>query len=232
MNAAWDVTGDGAIDLVASAPYDPPTDGGDIYVLDDPMAGGDVSTAAVGVISGVAGEKWGFPTLLVDDLNGDGVGDLVVSGFLSAAAGPRSGKVYVFYGPLVGTLGAADADVTITADRDFEWLGEAMVATDFDGDGLRDLAIGVPRDLYNGQGDPGRVLVFRSPLPPGALYPADASLELVGDTPDGHAGGVLVGGFDADGDGKEDLVVGAPYAKDANGAPVGRVFWVRGRSIP
>ncbi|CAM3195954.1 VCBS repeat-containing protein [Stackebrandtia soli] len=91
----------------------------------------------------------------------------------------------------------------------------AGVENDFDGDGVRDIALGSPGDTVSGIDDAGAVYVRHSRN--GAAYSITQSS--VGDSPHsyGHFG-MSVDSYDANGDGCSDLVVGAPGRYQFTGA--------------
>lgn len=84
----------------------------------------------------------------------------------------------------------------------------ATLATgDFDGDGLVDLAVGVPEsDLKRPQG--GAVFIFKGQT---AGFPSAPTWTLTGDTDTAQLGAVLAAG-DLNGDGKADLAISSPGA--------------------
>lgn len=84
-------------------------------------------------------------TFEVADVDFDGKHDIVV-GARAHAAG-QEGAVYLFHGPLTGTLSASTADVFIegtTADAGLDV--ELSRPSDPNGDGLLDLAFGADYD--------------------------------------------------------------------------------------
>ena len=72
-----------------------------------------------------------------------------------------------------------------------------------DGDGATDLVVG----------GVGRVWVFRGPLPAGPLTAADATVEWVGHQLGEDSFGASLLNLDLDGDGIDELAIGAPTAK-------------------
>ncbi|MAG58527.1 MAG: hypothetical protein CMJ83_19740 [Planctomycetes bacterium] len=112
-------------------------------------------------------------------------------------------------------------------------LGAAMAVGDFNGDGVDDLAVGAPEDMANGLLGAGRVYVFvgleRAGGFLGGLHPTpfiieepDFSQVFVGENtgPEHHAhfGAALAAG-DLDGDGIDELVIGAPEGEAVSGEP-------------
>ena len=96
-----------------------------------------------------------------------------------------------------------------------------VVTADFDGDGIADVAVGVPEsDLGRPQG--GAVFIYKGSA---AGLPAEATWTLVGESDTAQLGAVLVAG-DLDGDGKADLAVSEPGA-DVTIADSGAVLLYR-----
>lgn len=155
------------------------------------------------------------------DVNGDGFDDLPVSSPNEDASGFRnSGRVSVMFG---GPNGLRDSGTSIRGDEGEE-LGTTMVCGDFNGDGFSDLAVGWPfgcagdMNFDNGRCDgverAGQVLI----VPGSADGPRWNRQSVVHQNSPGIKGTAQVGdvfGFslataDFDGDGFDDLVVGAP----------------------
>lgn len=149
------------------------------------------------------------------DVNGDGHADLIL-GLPTAAGtnGPWSGRVVVRSGRHGGIL--FEATGLATGDR----FGSAVSdAGDTDGDGLRDVAVGAPFDDRAGA-DAGSVTI---------LSGRDGSVlrTLLGALPGLNFGSAVDGGLDASGDGRPDIVVGAPLA-NFNGTQSGSVYLFSG----
>lgn len=97
----------------------------------------------------------------------------------------------------------------------------SIVTGDFDGDGVQDVAVGVPEsDLHRPQG--GAVFVFKGAA---TGLPAQPTWTIVGETDTSQLGAVMAAG-DLDGDGNDDLAISAPGA-DITGADSGAVFLYR-----
>ncbi len=200
-----DVNGDQKLDfLVGNYSYN--SDTGRVYAYSG--ADGSFIWQADGE---VAGDQFGRGAAAIGDLNNDGVADLVVGALLNDDNGPDAGKIYA----LSGTNGAAIwTRLAETADDRF---GSAIApAGDLDGDGSPDVLVGADVADFGGA-DFGSVY---------ALSGTDGSNIFRIDSIDGgnFAGPHRVtGGYDLDGDGTPDLIVGAPRTS-LGGADSGSVY--------
>jgi hypothetical protein len=209
--ASGDVTGDGVPDLIvgASAHTGAPTTSA-VYVVQGPtVADASTSGALVSISSVTQLDHLGMG-VEVADLNDDGHGDLVVA----APGWQGTGGVFVYFGPLAGgALTLDDADVTIVGSPGSR-LGsvdfDAVHGWDSDGDGVDELWIGAPL-LHDAQGvATGGVLRFDGPLAAGVYGSGDADAAVMGAVVGGSFGASLALLGDVDGDGVDELAVGAP----------------------
>ncbi len=173
------------------------------------------------------------------DVNGDGLDDLIIGAFLADGFGnvkPNAGESYLIFGnaalpasidlATVGTPGGLPGIIIYGAEAGDRSGVSVSGAGDINGDGFDDFMIGADGgnaagNLKAGAGE--GYLIFGSASPAGTIF-----LDMVG-TPGGTAGFVLYGadagdqsGFsmssagDVNGDGFDDLIVGA-YVADAIG---------------
>ncbi len=87
--------------------------------------------------------------VLVADLTGDGIDDLIIPNhFFSQVLFDSEGAVHIYRGrttwPSTFNLRTSSADITLLGDRDSDNLGESAAVGDFNGDGVMDLATGAP----------------------------------------------------------------------------------------
>jgi len=131
--ATGDVNGDGASDLLIGAPYadDPLRLSGRAYLFLGGVGFGstDASLADVKLTAeNVSGDRFGTD-VAIDDIDGDGLGDMIVTAYLSDGGGLDSGRVYVFLGTSspVDMTATAD-DLTLTGSSAGQNFGAAVIS--------------------------------------------------------------------------------------------------------
>ncbi len=173
--------------------------------------------------TGVANEDRFGHALAVGDFDGDGHDDLAMGApHAKSSALNTSGNVIVAHGhggglmPFDGFLMRLGREGLPDVPEAGEEFGYALAAGDFDGDGFDDLAIGVPREE-----EVGAVLVVYGS--PASLIFADhwyfSGLGLGGEAQPGMRFGLALAAGDFDGDGRDDLAIGAPRF-DGQGTPL------------
>ena len=155
---AGDVNGDGTADVVVGADQlfrngQP----GKAYVFYGPLAGNIQAANAGAILIGEAAEDlFGASVSGLGDFNGDGFDDVIIGAWDNGGGGFRSGRAYTFFGPLAGTIAAADADFIVTGGPS-DQVGLSVNGGDLNGDGAGDLMVGATQFA---DGDPGYVAIF------------------------------------------------------------------------
>lgn len=209
VGGAGDVNNDGFDDVIIGADSDD-TNG---------MNAGSarVYSGATGLVlhtfnGDAADERLGASVSGAGDVNGDGFDDVIVGAFLEDANGSNSGSAFVFSGVNGALLHRFNGDAVS------DWLGSSVGgAGDVNGDGFDDLIVGIELDDNNGT-NAGAARVFCGAT--GAILH-----HFDGDSAGDLFGGDVSGAGDVNGDGFDDVIVGA-RADDNNGDGSGssRVF--------
>lgn len=158
--------------------------------------------------SGWYGQRSQQARILVEDIDGDGLDDLVYGGIEINGQAYYSGAVVIH----AGTVDGFETDPTWVhmGGSRFEYTGRSMVLADVDSDGLTDLVVGADAADWT-FGDVGEVRIFRGQT--GAFFETEPTWTLRGPI-GGDRAGSTVGVCDLDGDGFQDVVVGAYLAED------------------
>jgi len=235
VDFAGDVDGDGYQDLIVGAYAADPgglSEAGEAYLVCGPGSGTISLGSATATIAGEAnGDEVGTAACGPGDLDGDGFDDLLVGSCVGTSFSTTSGELYVFYGPVSGSLASGDADAAVVATGSGAHIGVTReqsaiaAAGDADGDGYADLLLGGTYDS-SAATHGGAAYLLCGPVS-GVQDVAAAQARLIGSEDDAYAGWAVDAGADLDADGQLDLVVGAPGA-DVAATDAGAVYVLYG----
>jgi hypothetical protein len=215
---AGDVNGDGYDDVIVGAiRYDAgQTDEGAAFIFHGSASGlgnGNPATAATQIESNQINAFLGWSVGGAGDVNGDGYDDVIVGARNFAAGQTGEGAAFVFLG---SASGIADGDpntaaAQLEANQAAASFGYSVAgAGDVNGDGYDDVIVGA-RNYASGQSGEGGAFVFLgSALGIGDGNPSNAAAVLQGDQSNANFGHVVDGAGDVNGDGYDDVIVGAP----------------------
>jgi len=209
---ATDLDGDGNTDLLVGASantvhgsnYD-----GSVVIAYGPITGDAISDINDWQIDGDGiedSDQFGWMVRELIDMNGDGLPELGV-GAPRLQTSSYDGAAYVFYNADTGLSDASDADLIIQGNDEPSFLGSDLTATDLDGDGHADLAVGAS----DRSGYLGEVNIFSGPIS-GTWDASDSDFDFVGE---GLAGVHIDRLNDINADGYDDIVVGSYYYRTA-----------------
>ncbi len=198
---AGDVNGTGKGSLIASSTY-AGSYKGTVYLVTTAASGASAISSASAVISGEStSDYFGIALDGAGDVNADGYDDFIVGANGDDDVGTDAGAVYVFLGPVSGTIAASAAEGKLrgpSSSDDFGyWVGGGG---DHNDDGYDDI-VGVAPDYASGS-----TYVINGP------YTGTSTVTSVADA---TLSGVQVTsmdlGGDIDADGTEDLLLSAGY---------------------
>jgi Ca2+-binding RTX toxin-like protein len=232
-----DVNGDGIADLLVGAPNTGQSgfSTGTAYVVFGKSGGWGASTS-LGTIGGANGftiggqaglDALGFSVASAGDVNHDGVTDFLIG---APGAGTQTGSAYLVMGHTgswgssfsLGSLNGANGGI-LGGSSTYSYNGFSVSAAgDLNGDGFGDVIVGVPHKNHTGPG--AAYVVFGTVGGIGSLLFAtnlngSNGFNIAGVSAFDYLGWSVSGAGDVNGDGRADLIVGAPIGGPAqNGA--------------
>jgi hypothetical protein len=223
VSSAGDVNGDGYDDVIVGAPG---------YLIDQGAEGR--AFVYLGSVTGLsASPSWtadgnmvlaffGFSVSSAGDVNNDGFDDVVVGATYYSNGQTYEGCAFLYLGSILGLSGSPSW--AVEGNMDFAYFGTSVSsAGDVNGDGYDDVIVGAP-DYSNGQTYEGRVFLYF-----GSSSGLSASPSWVAESDQAYGGmGLSVSSAgDVNGDGCDDVIIGAPGYTNGEGAE-GRAYLYSG----
>ena len=247
-----DINGDGIDDFAIGAMFgdNNGTIAGEVYVLYGKASGlGDFDLTNITLADGFViegAEPVNFVGTWVSgagDVNADGVGDLIVGAYGNGDGGAGAGAAYVIYGKTTGRtdidLGALDQTdgFVILGDTADDKAGIRVAGgQDLNGDGIDDVAVTAPHG-DDGGSNAGEVYVVYGASATGFGDRVDLTnllptygFSIIGKTANDSSGAYLSDAGDVNGDGIDDVLIGAVGATHFGAANSGSAFVVFGKA--
>ncbi|OGY76904.1 MAG: hypothetical protein A2445_05290 [Candidatus Jacksonbacteria bacterium RIFOXYC2_FULL_44_29] len=202
--SAGDVNGDGYNDVIVGA-YGYFSFTGQAYIY---YGGASMNNTADVTFTGAAvSDYFGGSVASAGDVNGDGFADVIVGAKGADGGGVNRGQAYIYYG---GASMNNTADVTFTGAANSDWLGFSVApAGDVNGDGYADVIVGA---LYASTNN-GQAYIYYG----GASMNNTADVTFTGAADNDSFGFSVAPAGDVNGDGYNDVIVGAKDASSTNG---------------
>lgn len=236
IGAIADLNADGLGEILIGAPgseIGAAVDAGAAYVIwgQTTAAGVDLADPFVGDSKGfvmrgqAAGDAAGTTLTSIADLNGDGKADILVGAPGNDAGGSDAGAVYVVWGKATSTVVSLSKVATgiggfvITGDNAGDMAGSALAAVgDMNGDGKAEILIGTASSQAGGPDAGAAYVVFGKSTTTAVDLTAVAAGSggfVIHGNPYEMAGAAVAGLGDVNGDGRADLLLGAPGSDSA-----------------
>jgi hypothetical protein len=203
-----DFNDDGHDDVIVGAPWndDAARNAGNVQIYSG--ANGSRIGALVGARKN---DRFGTSVAALTNVDGDGFGDFVVGAPMNDDGGKNAGKIYVYSGSDVSLL------YTRTGMRAGDQFGRSVAAAGLvDANDRDDFVVGAPYFDKTGANNAGRVFVYSGHL-------GDLLWAKNGQVADDRSGWSVAGAGDVNGDGSDDVLVGA-FLHDTAGVDAGRAY--------
>ncbi|MEC8381405.1 MAG: MopE-related protein [Myxococcota bacterium] len=225
--AANDLDGDGLAEIVIGSPNADgvQSDVGTVSILPGGTYSGiqDIEQTSQTQIQGLGSAGFFGQELVLGDVDGDFLLDLIVGAPMEASSVPNAGAVYVFSDiqQWSGPQSAASATTTIRGQVSAMGLGAQLGVADIDDDGDGDLFIAAPNAGVVSAG--GGTLGIYTQFDGSETVIDDADFQIHGANTAGKLGSSFAMAIDADGDTYPDVFMSEPYADTPSATAGGMV---------
>ncbi len=223
VRIAGDINNDGYDDILVGSPLSSAgsAEAGATYLILGPgLEDSNLADADARLIGEGAGDFAGKSVAGAGDVNDDGYDDILVGAW--GRGYQDVGAAYLFLGPVSDDVGLEDADAKLVGEVNGDHAGAwVSAAGDVNDDGFADILVGAPGNSQGGA-SAGAAYLMLGPIS-GQIDLADADAKFVGESGGDQAGWAVAGAGDFNGDGVDDLVVGAP-SSNLGGTDSGAVY--------
>ena len=200
---------------------------GQAYIYFGDEDDGPSGTADVTITGESSSSRFGWSVSDAGNVNGDSYDDVIIG----SIGGGSYGKAYIFYGRSTASwvssspYSASEASVILVGETDplnIAFGRSVSSAGDYNQDTYDDVIVGsyLESSIGGGAGEEvGRAHVFFG----GSQMDSKVDVSMTGEADDDWFGGSVSNAGDFDGDGYDDVVVGAPY-NDGPGGNYGRAY--------
>ncbi|MCD4656130.1 MAG: choice-of-anchor D domain-containing protein [Planctomycetes bacterium] len=234
-----DFNGDGYQDIIVGARTD--DDGGNrsgcVFIFFGKQNWNpriDASNADVKLIGDDTGDHFGVSVSSAGDVNHDGYDDVIVGADEDDDGGGNSGCAFIFFGSSnpSSVIDASNADVKlIGGDANDQFGISVSSAGDVNNDGYDDVIVGAHYDEEGGYQSGSAFIFFGRYNWTTVVDASNANVKLIGADADDQFGENVSNAGDVNGDGYDDVIVGAKYDSD-NGTCSGCAFIFFGSFSP
>lgn len=232
---AGDVDNDGYDDVLVGAYYngDAGPQAGSVYLIFGEANPASSSLSAAVTFTGEATEdSAGISVAGAGDVDADGYMDLLIGAMGNADGGAYAGAAYlVLGGRSLSSVSLASADAQYSGVDEQSLAGRRVAgAGDVDADGYADLLVGVSGNGSYEASHPGTAYLVLGQASPRSTALSSA-IAYEGEENGDYAASSVAGAGDVDGDGYDDMLVGADYNDDA-GSSAGAAYLLLGGASP
>jgi len=230
VSSAGDWDGDGRLDLMVGADRfdDSGTARGAVWLILGELTGDHTVTSrdSAQLVGEDDQDLAGGRLAAVGDMDDSGYSTVAIGALGDDDGGTEAGAVYLVSGPSLSSYTLSSAQAKLVGEVAYDEAGAALAAAgDVDGDGYADLLVGASGFDAAGT-DSGAAYLLLGPVT-ADMDLSYANSRFGGEAAGDAAGAAVGGGKDLDGDGLDDMIVGAPYAQD-DGSYVGAAYVVLG----
>jgi hypothetical protein len=232
VSGAGDVNGDGMDDTIIGAYgmgyYDKYSTGTSYLIYGGKDLPAEINLATLDATQGVLIEgaaveenQSGYAVSGAGDVNGDGIDDVIIG----AANASGVGSGYIVYGSRnlpskinLGTLQATEGVIITNLASNLYYPAAVSSAGDVNGDGINDIIIGAGSGGNNATGV-SYIIYGSNSLPSNLVLPPSASqgISITGVNEYDFSGVSVSGAGDINGDGMDDVIIGAPDTVNSTG---------------